>query len=214
MAVLVDPDDLSQGASTTVTDMVFGTPTGNAVTLTSAGANLPALSDDMFFEIRDHSETVNNGLYEVDDASPTTSEVDVLKVTGSNPVAATSESCDTLGNTTTEKSIFYDTAAREIYLLEQGNLDEDGATGQCIYSRAVIDWKDDDFLIAGAPFPMTCIDADAGKYIQAKIHPATTTVGIGPTTLLSRSAHANCFATAGGAHILRPVSCEPSTHVS
>ena len=105
MAILVDPDDLSQGASTTVTDMVFGTPTGNAVTLTSAGANLPALSDDMFFEIRDHSETVNNGLYEVDDASPTTSEVDVLKVTGSNPVAATSESCDTLGNTTTEKSI-------------------------------------------------------------------------------------------------------------
>lgn len=164
MAVITDPSDLSQGASTAVNDMVFGTPTGNAVTLTSSGGNLPALSDGMFFAVRGHSEAVNNGLYYVNDASPSTSEVDVEKVTGSNPVAASSESCTTLGNTNTELSIYYDTAARKIYCPEQGNLDADGLNGQAAYSRAVNDWKDDDYLIF-FPFPMLCIDSDAGKFI-------------------------------------------------
>ena len=93
MAVKVDPDDHSQGASTTVTDMVFGTPTGNAVTLTSSGGNLPALTDNMFFEVRSHSEAVNNGLYQVDDASPSTSEVDVVKVSGSKISASGAIPC-------------------------------------------------------------------------------------------------------------------------
>jgi len=69
---ITDPSGLSQGASTTVSDIVFGTPTANQVTVTSAGTNLPLLLDNEWVEIRDHSDTVNNGLYQVNDASPST----------------------------------------------------------------------------------------------------------------------------------------------
>jgi hypothetical protein len=170
MALMIDPDDLNQGTDTVVSDMVFGTPTGNAVTITSSGNNLPALGDDEVFAIRDHSETVNNGLYQVDDAAATTGEIDVVKISGANPVAAASESASVLGTTGagSELSIYYDCAARHVYLVEQGNLTEDGVTEQCVYSRMVIDWKDDDYLIANAPFPMLAISAAAGQFIMGQ----------------------------------------------
>jgi len=63
----------------------------------------------------------------------------------------------------------WDTAGLGCYLLEDtttaGHLDLDGVLGQAFYSKAVIDWKDDSFLIANAPFPMLTIDSDAGKYL-------------------------------------------------
>ena len=247
---ITDPSGLSQGASTTVSDIVFGTPTANQVTVTSAGTNLPLLLDNEWVEIRDHSDTVNNGLYQVNDASPSTGSVTLDKVSGSNPIAnavgesafvfshvaatitdmvftvdtapnvtissagnnlpamvvgerftvfnhtthdgvyevvvvntsttsylvqslsgatgtAGSESADTR---TDMKNLMWDTAALECYALEdatasQGHLDLDGVLGQAFYSKAVIDWKDDNFLIANAPFPMLTIDSDAGKYL-------------------------------------------------
>jgi hypothetical protein len=248
LSVVQDPSALSQGVETVVSDMVFGSPTGNQVTVTSAGTNLPLLTDNEFVEIRDHSQTVNNGLYQVDDASPSTGSVTLDKVSGSDPIAAGSESASvfssirnaetvtftnqsgftvditgtglptlevgsrfymqdhsdadnngpyrvTIVNTvdadytclkldTTEpnngasepvvmvtdiKNVMFDTAALEMYILEQpadiAATDLDGVNGQAFYSFAVIAWKDDNFLIAAAPFPLQCIDADAGKYL-------------------------------------------------
>jgi len=164
MALINDPDNLFQGGSTSVTDAVWGTPSGVTVTITSAGAGLPALAAGDFFEVRDHSQAVNNGLYQAS-GTPTTSSVTCDKVSGSPPVAAASEAVTTLGTTATTKNIFYDTAARKVYLLEKNGLSADGVLGQTVYSKMMIDWKDDAFLIANAPFPMLCIDADAGKYI-------------------------------------------------
>jgi hypothetical protein len=165
MALINDPDDLFQGATTAVTDAVWGTPAGMVVAITSAGAGLPATAAGDFFEVRDHSQAVNNGLYQESGGTPTTSSITATKVSGSAPVAAGSEAVTTLGNTTTKKNIFYDTAARRVYLVEQNGLSADGVLGQTVYSKMMIDWKDDAFLIANAPFPMLCIDADAGKYL-------------------------------------------------
>lgn len=167
MAILIDPDDLNQGSSTAVSDAVFGTGTGADINITSAGGNLPALAVDEFFEVRDHSVAVNNGLYRVVTVTTSTQDYECDKVSGSAPQTASSEAITTLGATgaSTEKSVFYDTAARLIWLLEQGNLTSDGITGQCVYSHAMISWKDDNFLIANAPMPMFTIDADAGKFL-------------------------------------------------
>ena len=163
MALITDPDFLFQGPSKAVADAVFGTPTLRVLTITSAGAALPVTATGDFFEVRDHSSTENNGLWQAS-GTPTTSSITATKVSGSAPVAGTAEDITTLGNTTTKKNVFWDCAARKIYLLEQQGLSASGVTGQCLYSFAMISWKDDAFLIANAPFPMTCIDADAGKY--------------------------------------------------
>ena len=164
MALLNDPDDLPQGTSNAVSDMVFASPSGAQITMTSAGAELPVLAAGDFFEVRDMADTVNNGVYLEDGGSPTTSAVTASKVTGSDPIAASAEPAITLGDTTQDKVIYWDAAAREVLLLKQGLLSNDGVTMQAVYSRAMIDWKDDDFLIKNAPFPFLAIDADAGKY--------------------------------------------------
>jgi len=247
LGVIADPNSLSQGEETVVSDWVVGTPTGLNVTHTSAGANFEVLAAGDFFEIRDHSVAVNNGLY-IATGTPSASSLPSTKVTGSAPSASGSESASmfskvttavsdmvfanqsvrvvditsalselpalvvgsrfvvgdhsdpdnngtyevTVVNTSTsdytctkldlstndpnnaaseaattihaDKSVMYDTAALDIYLMENGGLDLDGVLGQALYSFTVISWKDDDFLIANAPFPMLCIDADAGKY--------------------------------------------------
>lgn len=163
MALINDPDNLFQGASTAVADAAWGAPAGLVVTITSVGAGLPATAANDFFEVRDHSQAVNNGLYQESGGAPTTSSITATKVSGSAPVAAAAEAVTTLGNTTTKKNIFYDTASRLVYLIEQNGLSADGVLGQTVYSKMMIDWKDDAFLIANAPFPMLVIDADAGK---------------------------------------------------
>lgn len=333
---VLDPHSLSQGRIQTVSDLVFGTPTGDAVTITSAGSNIPVMKDKEYFEIRGNSNTQNNGLYQVDDAAPAANTTDVRKVSGADPVVeAVAESNDILcsldtaiadgvwanasgdtvditsagGNfptgldigsrfeirnhstaannggyeilsTVTDgyncskitglspanaiseavdmysevKSVFYDTQALGLYILEQPGIedtnvtdavwanasganvditsaganlptvrigqyvlvrnhataanngyykitgiptvnssweaemvsdgltpanaaaenldmqtdplvDDTGVFGQPFYSRAMIDWKDDNFLIRNAPFPMFNIDSDAGKYL-------------------------------------------------
>lgn len=168
MAIKTDPDDLNQGSSLAVAGAIFAAGTGADIRIhTAAANNLPALAAGEFFEVRDHSQSVNNGLFQVVTVTTSTDDYECDKVTGSAPIVAGAEAVTALGATgaSTEKSIYWDTAAREALLLEQGNLDVDGATGQAVYSRAMKDWKDDDFLIAAAPFPMLTIDADAGKFI-------------------------------------------------
>lgn len=168
MAIVTSRTDLNQGSSTTVTGCVFAATTGADIRIhTGAANNLPALATGEFFEVRDHTNSQNNGLYEVVTVTTSTDDYKVNKVNGLTPVVAGSEEVTTLGATgiSTEKSVFFDTAGLGVYILEQGNVSVDGVTGQALYSFAVQEWKDDDFLIANAPFPMLTIDSDAGKYI-------------------------------------------------
>ena len=57
MALISDPDNLSQGANASAAGVTWGTPTGAVVTLT-AGATMPALTAGQYFAIRDHSVAV------------------------------------------------------------------------------------------------------------------------------------------------------------
>lgn len=94
---VLDPHSLSQGRIQAVADLVFGTPTGDAVTITSATSAIPLMKDKEFFEIRNNSNTVNNGLYQVDDAAPAANSTDVRKVSGADPVVeAVAENNDIL----------------------------------------------------------------------------------------------------------------------
>jgi hypothetical protein len=161
MALITSRTSLSQGASTTKS-VAFTASSGADTTLTGTG--LPVVAAGDFFEIRNSPITGNNGLY-IATGTPTTSSVSCTKVFGSDPTNDTSESVGWLGDTTTYKSVFIDTAAGGIALLEQGNLSVDGVIGKAIYSFLMQEYKNDDFLIANAPFPMLCIDSDAGKYI-------------------------------------------------
>lgn len=334
--VAADPHSISQGNIQQVSDLVFGAPTGDAVTITSAGSEIPVMIDKEFFEIRNNSHTQNNGLYQVDDAAPAAGTVDVRKVSGADPVVeAVGEANDILATLDTavadavfanasgdnvdltsvggnlpvsleigsrfqvrnstdtdddgifevlspvtdgftcqklsgnapvnqaseaidiyseRKDIFYDTAGLGLYLVEQPGVivtavsdavwgstsgantnissaanelpivkigqkilvtdhatvanngyyvirsittvsadwdvemvsdgltpadaaaealnmqtdpwfDDTGILGQPLYSRAMIDWKDDNFLIDNSDFPMFNIDSDAGKYL-------------------------------------------------
>lgn len=166
MALISDPDNLKQGASTASAGVTWAA--AGAVATITAAATLPVIAAGDYFAVRDHSLAVNNGLYKETGGAPTTSSIVATKVSGSNPSASGSEAVTFLGNTTTKLNIFYDTAARHVYLIEQNGLSLDGVTGQCVYSKMMIDWKDDAFLVAAAPFPMLCIDAFAGKYLMGQ----------------------------------------------
>ncbi len=107
LGTISDPNALSQGAETVVSDMVFGTPSGRDVTVTSAGTNLPVLADDEYVEIRDHTDTENNGLYKVNDASPAAGSVTLTKITGNAPVTAASESASIFSSTRNAETVTY-----------------------------------------------------------------------------------------------------------
>ena len=164
MALINDPDNLNQGAATNSAAVTMGAPTGRQLTMTSA-ATLPVIGADDFFVIRNSPDTQNNGLWLEDGGSPTTSSITASKVTGPAPIAGGPDTLDFLGTTATPLNIAYDVATRDVVLIEQNGLSADGVLTQTVYSKMMIDWKDDAFLIANAPFPMLTIDADAGKYI-------------------------------------------------
>src|SRR3990167_4949138 len=164
MALITDPDDLSQGASTSVSDAVWGTPSGNIVTVTSAGSFLPAITAADFVEVRDHSNPVNNGLYVETGGTPTTASITITKLTGSAPASATSEAATILGKNADKKNVHFDTAAKGIWLLEKGALSTDGVTMLAFHSFAKEEWKSDAFLIAAAAFPMIGISFAAGQW--------------------------------------------------
>lgn len=81
------------GDSTAVADAVWGTPSGNDVTVTSAGAGLPTLIAGQRLAVRNHSNAANNGDYVVT-GTPSTSSVDLTKETGDPPEAAAAEAVD------------------------------------------------------------------------------------------------------------------------
>ena len=168
MALVTSRTSLNQGGVLIVAAAIFATGTGADIRIhTSAANNLPALAALEFFEVREHTLTQNNGLYQVVTVNTSTDDYECDKVTGSAPAVSGAEEITVLGATgaSSEKSIHYDTPTKTIYALEQGNVDADGITGQAFYSFCVQEWKDDEFIIANAPFPMLAIDADAGKYV-------------------------------------------------
>lgn len=178
MPLITDPDSLNQGTSTPVTDLRFGTPTGSALTITSAGSNIPALADNEFFVIRGANDTENNGLYVVDDATPATGSVDVIKISDNAPVADATDNTTAIilgtSGASTETSVAIITDDRTIYTPEQGNLDSDGATMQALYSFLKEEWKADDALIA-LPFPLVAITPEQFEFIEGWT-PADATV--------------------------------------
>lgn len=161
MALITSRTGLKQG--TLSSESVAFTASAGANTILT-GTGLPVVVATDFFEVRNSPLTNNNGLY-IATGTPTTSSVSCTKVSGADPTDDTSETVDWLGDTTEYKNVFFDTAGLGIYLLEKGLLSADGVTGQAVYSFAMQEWKDDNFLIANAPFPMLTIDSDAGKYI-------------------------------------------------
>jgi hypothetical protein len=161
MALITDPDFLSQGASTSSTGVTFGTPSGAVVAI--AGTGLPAISAGDYFEIRGARLAQNNGLYRESGGTPTTSAITATKLAGDNgatPLVDATASPTTFLHTnatlSTEKSVYFDFYNREIWLVKQGNLSNDGVTLQALYSFSKEEWKNDNSLIPH-PFPFTAI---------------------------------------------------------
>jgi hypothetical protein len=171
MALITDPDYLGQGASTAVSDMVFASTSGSSTTISSSGNHLPPLSLSEYFEVREHSVVDNNGLYVVNIVNSSTGSYTCTKMSGDLPANASSEPAKTLGaNTTptgtssTQKTVFFDTGLKKIWLIEQGNLSSDGVTLQSIYSFIKEEWKADSTLIPYA-FPMVAITPEQFEFI-------------------------------------------------
>lgn len=168
MALITSRTGLSQGSKLSVAAAIFATGTGADIRIhTSAANNLPALAANEYFEVRDHSISVNNGLYQVVTVNTSTDDYECNKITAGTPTVQASETITTVGATgaSTEKSVHFDVATLKAYCIEQGNMDANGVNGDALYSFCMQEWKDDNYLIASAPFLMNAIDKDAGKYI-------------------------------------------------
>jgi len=171
MALITSRTGLNQGDKLSVASCIFATGTGADIRIhTSASNLLPALAATEYFEVRDHSVSVNNGLYQVVTVNTSTDDYEVNKITAGTPTVQSAETVTTLGATgaSTEKSVHLDAATLKCYLIEQGNMDSLGVNGDAIYSFFMQEWKDDNYIIANAPFPMNAIDKDAGKYIMGE----------------------------------------------
>lgn len=171
MPLISSPAGLSQGGVTAVSDAVWGTPTGAVVTITSVLTELPAITAGDFFEVRDHSNAANNGLYRETGGSPTTGSITATKqaLTGAvvNPVSAGAEAVTTLGTNADEKNVHLDAPNRRFSFLNGFGsvtvLDNNGVVGQDMYSFFKEEWKNDDYLIR-FPFPMTAITPEQFEF--------------------------------------------------
>jgi hypothetical protein len=184
MALITDPDLLSQGTLTSATGVTFGTPTGSVVAI--SGTGLPAVTAGDYFEIRDANSPENNGLYLETGGSPTTSAITATKVAGDNgatpvvdAVSSPTSFLHTNATLTTEKSVYIDFYNRELWLLKQGNLSNDGATLQAIYSFTKEEWKNDNQLIPH-PYPFTAITPEQFELTDNWIfHTGIDAAGVG-----------------------------------
>lgn len=179
MALITDPDSLSQGTLTNVTDLAFTASAGANTTLTGA-TTLPAMASGEFFEIRDSSTVGNNGLY-IATGAPTTSSLPCTKVVGPNPLDLSAEDTNVLGTTGagSEKSVHFDVPTLTFYLLEQGNLSVDGVQMLAFHSFAKEEWKGDAYLVSAAAFLMVGISFAAGQW-QFGVDPSGNNSGWKP----------------------------------
>src|SRR3990170_5511105 len=154
MALISSRSDLTQGSVLAVANAIWATGGTGQIRIHSGAANLlPALSVGMFFEVRDHSQAVNNGLYQVQAVTTSTDDYQCDKVTPGTAIVASGEAITTLGATgaTTAKSVHLDLANRKVYAIEQGKMGALGVTGGAIYSFFMQEWKTDNYIIANAP---------------------------------------------------------------
>jgi hypothetical protein len=185
MALITDPDLLSQGTSTTVADLAF-TATAGAVTTITGATTLPVITAGAYFEIRGATDPNNNGLYTETGGAPSTSSITATKLDGdggavpADDTAASTFMLHTESALSDEKSVYIDIYNRKIWLIKQGNLSVDGATLQAAYSFVKEEWKNDNDLIPH-PFPFTAITpeqfemTDGWVFHTGSIGPGTTT---------------------------------------
>jgi hypothetical protein len=69
---------------TTVANLQITGSANASGTLNSATAAIPVLSNNDYIRLTGFANTLNNGIFRVNDASPTTSQVDIVKVNGEN----------------------------------------------------------------------------------------------------------------------------------
>jgi hypothetical protein len=167
MALITDPDNLSQGTQYAVANFVITTP-GTGADSQFTGTGMGSLVATDFFEIRDHSDPLANGLWQVVTVNTDTSDYEVDKISnGTVPATAGSEAVTFLGGdaaVTDEKSVYLDTLTEEIWLLEQGSLSVDGVTMLALHSFIKEEWKSDQLLIDSGAFPMVGISFAAGQW--------------------------------------------------
>lgn len=172
MPLIIDPDGLSQGGETAVSDAVFQNSVADATEIASAGAELPAVTVGDYIEVRDHTVSGNNGLYIVT-GTPTTSLIALTKqaLTDAvvNPVDSASEAIRTLGTNANEKNIHFDPALKRFTLLNGfgsvSTLDNDGVLMQTLYSFMKEEWKNDNDLIKFS-FPAVMITPEQLEFVE------------------------------------------------
>lgn len=172
MALISDPDGLSQGGVTTPGDVTISSASGATAVLNDGTGGLPVVSAGDYIELRDMANAENNGLYLVT-GTPTTSAIDITKqsLTGSvtNPSneAVANASARVFGSSTDVKNIYIDTTNLLISFLNGfgsvTTLDNEGVTGQALYSFLKEEWRNDDDLIK-FEFPMTAITPEQFEF--------------------------------------------------
>lgn len=75
--------------SVSVSDLAISGSSGSTASIDSAGGNLPTLAQNDYIIISDATNSVNNGIWQVTDASPTTSQFDATKTDGETVVNET-----------------------------------------------------------------------------------------------------------------------------
>ena len=173
MPLINDPDGLSQGGETSVAACTFASPSGAQIVITSV--NVPAVTAGDYIEVRDASNPVNDGLYEVDSTVASTSITATkqdLNGTVVNPALdAGSQTIRIFGTNANEKNIFFDTTNRLFTFLNGFGsttvLDNAGVSGQSLYSFMKEEWKNDNDLIK-FPFPMTAITPEQFEFNEWK----------------------------------------------
>lgn len=198
MALINDPDGLSQGGITTPGDLALTASSGANTTITGS-TTLPAVTAGDYIELRGLLDPVRNGLYVVT-GSPTTSSIDLTKqaLTGAvaNPTNETANAtARVFGTNANEKNIHFDTTNR-VFSLINGfgsvtQLTNDGVVGQALYSFMKEEWKNDADLIK-FPFPMTAITPEQFEFNEWRpIDEVESTISTGSasdTRALIRSA--------------------------
>ena len=177
LTVVNDPNSLSQGAETVVTDWVVGTPTGFNVTHTSAGANFPVIIAGEFFEIRDHSDGVNNGLY-IATGTPSASSLPSTKVSGSAPIAAGTESASVFASIRNAETVAFANQSGRLV-----DMTGTGLPSLSVGSRFTIeDHSDAD---NNGTYQVTIVNTDTSDYTCTKLDLSTADPNDGASEALT-----------------------------
>lgn len=162
LGTISDPNSLSQGGETVVSDMVFASPTGRDIDITSAGANLPVLVDDEYFEVRDHAQSTNNGLYKVKDATPSASAITCTKIHGSAATAEASESASIFSSIRNAETVAYANASGATV-----DMTGTGLPSLPVGARVII--EDHSTADNNGPYEVTVVNTDTSDYTLRKL---------------------------------------------